>query len=185
MRKLIYAINITLDGICDHTSVSPDDGLYEHYIRLLRDADVLLYGRKTYELMVPYWPEVAKTQSGNTKENEFARTFDAVGKIVVVSRSLNVAEGKKTRVVRTQLREEILKLKQEPGKSILLGGVDLASQLIALGLVDEYHIIVQPTLAGAGRRLLEGVSLPGSLRLQLVESKVFDSGKIALHYLKQ
>lgn len=72
MRKLIYAINTTLDGICDHTQVSPDDDLYDYHIRLLREADALLYGRKTYELMVPYWPDMAKARSGDTKENEFA-----------------------------------------------------------------------------------------------------------------
>jgi dihydrofolate reductase len=185
MKKVIYAINTTLDGVCDHTKVSPDDGLYDHYIRLMREADVLVYGRKTYELMIPYWPDIAKSQSASVKENEFALAFNAVGKIVVFSRSLPEAEGKKTRIVRTNPRDEILKLKQEPGRNILLGGVDLASQIMALGLVDEYQILVQPTLAGAGRRLLEGVSLPESLKLKLVESKVFESGNVALRYLKR
>jgi dihydrofolate reductase len=185
MRKVIYAINITLDGICDHTKVTPDDELYDHYIRLLQEADVLVYGRKTYELMIPYWPDIAKSQSGDAKENEFARAFDAVGKIVVFSRSLAEAEGKKTRIVRPNPRDEILKLKQEPGKNILLGGVDLASQIMALGLVDEYQILIQPTLAGAGRRLLEGVSLPESLKLKLVDSKIFESGNVALRYVKR
>ncbi len=185
MRKLIYAINTTLDGVCDHTRVSPDDGLYDHYMRLLREADVLVYGRKTYELMIPYWPDIAKSQSAGVKENEFALAFAAVGKIVVFSRSLPEAEGKKTRIVRTNPRDEILKLKQQPGKSILLGGVGLASQIMALGLVDEYQILVQPTLAGAGRRLLEGVRLPESLKLKLVESKVLESGNVVLRYLSE
>jgi dihydrofolate reductase len=182
MRKLIYAINTTLDGVCDHTKVSPDAGLYDHYIGLLREADVLLYGRKTYELMVPYWPDIAKSQSEGVKENEFARTFDAVGRIVVFSRSMAEVEGKKTRIVRTSPRDAILELKQQPGGNILLGGIDLASQIMALGLVDEYQIVVQPTLAGSGRRLLEGVSLTGSLKLRLLESKVLESGNVALRY---
>jgi len=186
MRKLIFAINTTLDGNCDHTKMSGDDELHDYFACLLREADVLVYGRKTYELMVPYWPDMAKNQSGQTKAlNEFARAFDSVGKIVVFSRSLAAAEGNKTRIVRTKPQDEIRKLKQEQGKSILIGGVDLASQLIELGLVDEYHFVVQPTLAGPGRRLLEGVSLPGSLQLKLVESQVFGSGCIALRYLKQ
>ena len=182
MRKLIFAINTTLDGNCDHSKVSGDDELHDYFACLLREADVLVYGRKTYELMVPFWPDMAKTQTGPTKAiNEFARAFDSVGKIVVFSRSLAEAEGK-TRIVRTKPRDEIRKLKQEQGKSILIGGVDLASQLIELGLVDEYHFVVQPTLAGPGRRLLEGVSLPESLQLKLVESKVFGSGCVALRY---
>lgn len=89
------------------------------------------------------------------------------------------------RIVRTNLRDEILKLKQERGKNILVGGVSLPSQLIELGLVDEYRFVVSPIIAGEGRRLLEGISLPEKLQLKLVESKVFKSGGVALRYLKQ
>ena len=95
------------------------------------------------------------------------------------------AEDKNTRIVRTNLHDEILKLKQEPGNNILVGGVDIPSQLIELGLVDEYRFVVMPIIAGEGRRLLEGVSLPERLQLKLVESKIFDSGCVALRYLKQ
>ncbi len=186
MRKAIFAINTTLDGNCDHTKGNADEELHDYFARLLRDADVLVYGRKTYQLMVPFWPDMAKTQSGQTRAiNEFARAFAAVGKIVVFSRSLDEAADEKTRIVRTKPGDEILKLKQEQGKSILIGGVDVASQIMELGLIDEYHFVVQPTLAGAGRRLLEGVSLPESLQLRLVESEVFGSGCVALRYLKQ
>jgi dihydrofolate reductase len=134
--------------------------------------------------MVPFWPEVAKTQSMTKASNEFARTFDSINKIVF-SRSLESAEHENTRIVRTNLHDEILKLKQEQGKDILLGGVDVPSQLIKLGLVDEYRFIVGPIVAGEGRRLLEGVSLRERLQLRLVESKVFKSGCVALRYLKQ
>ena len=184
MRKLIYAINITLDGCCDHTKQVADDKLLEHYTLLLRDADLLVYGRKTYQLMVPYWPEIAKSQSETKAENEFARTFVSAKKIVF-SRSLDRAEDKNTRIVGTNLRNEIFKLKQEPGKNILVGGVDVPSQLIELGLIDEYRFVVQPIVVGEGRRLLEGASLHEKLQLKLVESKVFKSGCIALRYLKQ
>jgi|SRR5579871_684283 dihydrofolate reductase len=183
MRKLIYAINITLDGCCDHTKMIADEELLEHYTHLLRDVGLLVYGRKTYELMVPYWPDIAKSQSETKAENEFARTFDSLHK-VVFSRTLDGAEGN-TRIVRTNLQDEILKLKQEEGKNILVGGVDIPSQLTALGLIDEYRFVVQPILAGGGRRLLEGVSLPAKLRLKLVESKTLKSGSAALRYLKQ
>jgi dihydrofolate reductase len=184
MRNVIYAINITLDGCCDHTKQVADEELLEHYTLLLGDADLLVYGRKTYELMVPYWPDVAKDPSSTKADKEFAQTFVSKKKIVF-SRSLASAEDKNTRIVRTNLHDEILKLKQEPGKNILVGGVDIPSQLIELGLVDEYRFVVGPIVAGEGRRLLEGASLGESLQLKLVESKVFKSGCVALCYLKQ
>src|SRR5215467_11403347 len=155
MRKLIYAINITLDGCCDHTKTKGTEELMDHYAHLLRDADLLVYGRKTFQLMVPYWPDIAKSQSESRAENEFARTFDAIDRIVV-SQSLEHAEGN-TRIVRTNLKDEILKLKRQPGKNIFTGGVALPAQLIELGLVDEYHFVIQPIVAGEGRRLLEGM----------------------------
>jgi dihydrofolate reductase len=185
MRNVIYAINVTLDGCCDHTKFIPDEDLFEHYIRLLRDeVDLLVYGRKTYELMVPYWPDIAKSQSETKADIEFGQTFVSKKKIVF-SRSLASAEDENTRIVRTNLRDEMLKLKREPGKNILVGGVDVPSQLIELGLVDEYRFVVMPIIVGEGRRLMEGVSLPEKLRLKLVESKPFKAGSVALRYLKQ
>ena len=184
MRTVIYAINITLDGCCDHTKMIPDEEIYEYFTHLMRDVDLFVYGRKTYQLMVPYWPDVAKNQSGSKAENEFAQLFESVNKLVF-SRSLDSAEAMNTRIVRTNLRDEIHKLKQEQGRSILVGGVDIPSQLIELGLVDEYRFVVQPIIAGEGRRLLEGIGLQERLQLNLVESKSFKSGCVALRYLKQ
>jgi len=184
MRKLIFGINITLDGCCDHTKQVADDETHEYFTDLLREADLLVYGRITYQLMVPFWPEVAKKQSMDKASNEFAEAFDSLNKIVF-SRSLVSVEDRNTRIVRTNLHDEILKLKQEQGKNILVGGVSLPSQLMELGLVDEYRFVVGPIVAGEGRRLLEGVSLPEKLQLKLVESKIFKSGSVALRYLKQ
>jgi len=185
MRNVIFAINMTLDGCIDHTKFNPAEDLLEHYTRLLRDdAGVLVYGRKTYQLMVPYWPDIAKSQSETKADIAFAQAFDSLNKIVF-SRSLASAEDKNTRIVRTDLRDEILKLKQEPGNNILVGGVDIPSQLMELGLIDEYRIVVAPIIVGEGRRLFEGVSLRERLRLKLVESKIFESGSVALRYLKQ
>jgi len=185
MRNVIFAINLTLDGCCDHTKFNPAEDLLEHYTRLLRDdAGLLVYGRKTYQLMVPYWPDIAKSQSETKADIEFAQTFVSKKKIVF-SRSLASAEDEHTRIVRTNLRDEILKLKQEQGKNILVGGVDIPSQLIELGLVDEYRFVVSPIIAGEGRRLMEGVNLKEKLRLKLVETKTFKSGSVALRYLKQ
>jgi dihydrofolate reductase len=184
MRNVIYAINVTLDGCFDHTNGIPDDEGMEYYTHLLRDADLLVFGRKTYQLMVPYWPDIAKSHSETKAENDFADTFCSTNKIVF-SRSLDSAAGQNTRIVRTNLQDGILKLKQEQGKNMLIGGVDIPSQLIELGLVDEYHFFVQPIIAGEGRRLLEGIGLQEKLQLKLVGSKIFKSGGVALRYLKQ
>src|SRR6202166_817246 len=184
MRNVIYAINLTLDGCCDHTKFNPDEETHEYFTHLMRDVDLLIFGRKTYQLMVPYWPDIAKSQSDTKADIEFAQTFVSKKKIVF-SRSLASAEDENTRIVRTNLRDEILKLKQEQGNNILVGGVDVPSQLMELGLIDEYRFVVMPTIAGEGRRLMEGVSLPEKLQLKLVESKTFKSGCVALRYLKQ
>ena len=184
MRKLIFAINTTLDGCVDHTIQIGDEETHEYFTQLMQDVDLLVFGRKTYQLMVPFWPEVAKNQSMTKASNEFARKFDPINKIVF-SRSLDSAEDRNTRIVRTNLRDEILTLKQGHGKNILVGGVDIPSQLIELGLIDEYLFVVGPVVVGEGRRLLEGVSLPERSQLKLVESKIFKSGCVALHYLKQ
>jgi len=183
MRKVIYGINLTADGCCDHTKGNPGKEIHVYFTELLLQADLIVYGRKTYELMVPYWPEVARNQSGTPSENDFARTFSAIDK-VVFSRSLDHAEGN-TRIVRDGLREEILRLKQQPGKNISIGGVDLPEQLIAMGLVDEFHFVVHPVIAGAGRRLLAATELQAQLHLKLAAAKTLPSGHVALHYLNQ
>lgn len=184
MRNVIYAINPTLDGCCDHTKFVPDEETTDYWTRVLQEAGLLVYGRKCYELMVPYWPDVARDPSGTKASIEFARTFDSLQK-VVFSRTLGSVDDKNSRIARTNLHEEILRLKQEPGNNILVGGVDIPCQLIEMGLVDEFRFVVAPILAGEGRRLMEGASLPSKLRLKLVESKFFQSGSVALHYLKQ
>jgi dihydrofolate reductase len=184
MRKLIYAINVSIDGCCDHTKMIADDELHDHYTKLVRGVGLLVYGRKTYQLMVPYWPDVAKDPTSSTADREFGQAFDSKDR-VAFSRTLHSADDGKTRIVRRDLREEILRLKQDEGGDILAGGVDIPSQLVELGLVDEIRIVVAPVIAGKGRRLFDGVSLPERQRLKLVESKVFESGCVSLRYLKQ
>src|SRR5215470_20127744 len=185
MRNVIFAINVTLDGCCDHTKMIGDEEIYEYFTHLMRDVDLFVYGSKAYQLMVPFWPDVAKNQSMTKAANEFAQAFDSISKIVFSQSLDSRSEGKSTRIVRTKLQDEILRLKQEQGKSILTGGVSIPSQLIELGLVDEYHFVVHPIVAGEGRRLLEGVSLQEKLQLRLVDSKILKSGCVALRYLKQ
>jgi dihydrofolate reductase len=182
MRKLIYGINLSTDGCCDHTKFSGCEETHEFFTSLMQDVDLIIYGRKTYELMVPYWPDIAKNKSGDEEENKFAQTFDAIDK-VVFSQSLDKVEGN-TKLIRSNLAEEVLSLKNESGKDISIGGVDLPSQLMALGMIDEFYFLVHPVIVGQGRRLFDNASLQQQLNLKLVDSKAFKSGCIALHYLK-
>jgi len=184
MRTLIFAINLTIDGNCDHTKMLANDEIYDFYTPLLRDTDLLLYGRKTYQLMVPFWPDVAKAQSMSKPANAFAQVFASIPKLVV-SQSLSSVEDKNTTILRTNLQDEIQKLKRQPGKNIMTGGVTLPSQLMKLGLIDEYRFLIHPVIAGEGTRLLEGIPPQERFQLTLAESKTFKSGCVALRYVKQ
>jgi dihydrofolate reductase len=185
MRKLIYTINLTVDGCMDHTAFLPDEELFDYYIRLVRDAGLIVYGRVTYELMVPYWPDILKNPAGETKADvEYARAFVAAQK-VVFSRTLKHVDDENSRIAGSSLKEEILKLKEEDGKDILVGGVDIPSQLTELGLIDEYLFVVLPIFAGKGRRFLDDVILKEKIRLKLLDTKTFNSGSIVLRYGNQ
>jgi dihydrofolate reductase len=183
MRKVVFAINITADGYCSHTDGIADDELHDYFTRLLRNAGLLLFGRITYQLMVPYWPEVARNQSESGATKEFARVFDSLDKILL-STTLTHVEDSRTRVVRANLAEETLALKQQPGKDILVGSLSLASQLSDRGLIDEYHFVVHPVLAGKGPRLFETVKLQDRLLLDFIGLQTLQSGVVALHYRK-
>ncbi|MGJ1390161.1 dihydrofolate reductase family protein [Sphingobacterium spiritivorum] len=152
MRKLIYGINVSLDGCCDHTKFSGGDDIHDYFRELLQDVDLIIYGRKTYDLMVPFWPQAAHAQSMNDSANAFASTFSSI-KRILVSRTTNPIDDEYATLIKDNLQEEILKLKQQPGKSISTGGVELPARLIELGLVDEFHILVHPVIVGEGRRL--------------------------------
>ncbi len=183
MRRVVSAINITTDGYCSHTDMIADEEMHEYFTNVLRNAGILLFGRVTYQLMVPYWPDVAKNQSETKATNEFARVFDALDK-VVFSTTLKHVEDKRTRIVRANVAEEVLALKHQPGKDICVGSLSIASQLSERGLIDEYHFVVHPVVAGKGPRLFETVKPQGKLRLDFVGSVTFQSGVIALHYRK-
>jgi dihydrofolate reductase len=160
-----------------------DDAVHEYFTRLLRKADLLIFGRKTYQLMVPYWPDVARNQSENEATNEFARVFDSLDK-VVFSTTLKQVEGKNTRIVRADPAEEVLALRQQPGKDICIGSLSIASQLSERGLIDEYRFVVHPVVAGRGPRLFETVKPQDRLQLDFFGLETFQSGVVALHYRK-
>lgn len=186
MRKLVFGINVTADGFCDHHLGIPDDEMVRYFAHLMRESDTLLYGRKTYELMFPYWLDVARSNSGKTEaDNEFAKAFFAVPKVVVVSKTLSDPKADNVKVIRDHLASEILRLKNEPGRNISIGGVTLPSELLDLGLIDEFHLVIHPTFAGHGRRLFDGANFKEKINLNLIASRVFQSGILALHYSKQ
>jgi dihydrofolate reductase len=181
MRKVIYSINLTIDGCCDHTKAGPlDEEAFGYSNDLMQDVDLVTFGRKFYEILFPYW---AEEENRETKlETEFAEKITGIDKIVF-SRSLESAEYN-TRIVRTDPVEELLKLKQAPGKTISVSTVSMLPQLVQQGVIDEYYFIIFPLIVGRGGRLMEGASLPERLQLKLMETKVFKSGAVALKYVK-
>ena len=178
MRPLRYSINVTLDGCCDHRAMMVDEEMFGHSTRLLDQADAMLLGRVTYELMEAGWREPVPAGARPVWMEPFARTIGAVKKYVVSSTLPHVDWN--AELVRGSLREAVLKLKQEPGRGIATGGVTLPRALAELGLIDEYEFFVQPRLAGHGPTLFAGLTQHVDLRL--VDRIDFASGAVALRY---
>lgn len=179
MRKLIAAINMTLDGFCDHTSMIADEEIHEHYNELLRNADTLVYGRITYQLMESYWPGVVKNPTGNKPMDTFAVLIDNISK-VVFSHTLKNVDWKNTKLATRSITEEVLELKQQPGKDILVGSPGLIVATTNLNLVDEFQLSVQPTIASKGLQLLKNIQ--DRIDLTLLKTKTFSCGAITLYY---
>jgi len=185
MRKVIFAINLSIDGCCDHTRLNGSEDIHDYFSDLLQEVDLLIYGRTTYELMVPFWPDVARDQSGRSDSmNRFANTITPIRKLVF-SRTLQSVEDPNSQLLHNNLEEEVRRLKQQSGKHILLGGMVLSAPLIRLGLVDEYRIVIQPFLVGKGRRLFEDIDLSQLTQLTLAESTPLPSGALVLRYVQQ
>ncbi len=183
MRKVVFGINVTLDGVFDHTYGIANDELHEYFTKLLQTVDLVIFGRNTYQLMYPYWHTVAVNQSESKAVNEFARTYDSLERIVF-SKTLKSVEWKTTRISCEAPEDEIVKLRQLPARDIAISSLDIASRLTRLGLIDEYHFVVHPVLAGRGKRLFDGEDLKEKLRLKLVGTATFNSGAVALHYVR-
>ncbi len=179
MRKLIAAINMTLDGFCDHTAVIADDEIHQHYNELLSNADTLLYGRITYQLMESYWPTVVKNPTGNKPTDEFAVIIDNISKIVF-SHTLKNVDWKNAKLVKGGIKEEVLELKQQAGKNILVGSPSLIVTLMQLDLIDEYQLCVQPIILGNGLPLFKNIN--DRINLKILKTKIFGSGSITLYY---
>jgi len=179
MRKVIFAINVTLDGYADHTSGIVDDELQDFFTGFLNSIDIILFGRTTYQLMESHWPNVEKDPEAERSEKDFARKFNALPKIVF-SQTLQKAEWNNSRIELGNLVEEVLKLKKQPGNYISAGSISIFQQLMRHNLIDEYWILIHPIIAGKGKRLFEGLEI--SNQIELTETKIFKSGVVALHY---
>lgn len=179
MRKLIAAINMTLDGFCDHMSMVADDELHEHYNDMLRNAGVLVYGRITYQLMENHWPGVVKNPTGNKPTDDFAVLIDNIPK-VVFSHTLKNVGWKNVKLAKKGIKEEVLDLKQQPGKDIFVGSRSMIVTLANLDLIDEYQICVHPVVAGKGSSLFNDIH--NKFILKLLKTKTFGTGTIALYY---
>ena len=178
MRPLRYSINVTLDGCCDHRAITPDEDLFHNAAELLKQADALLFGRVTYEMMEAAWRPAAGAGARPEWMEPFARTIDAARKYVVSS-TLDRVDWN-AELVRGDLGKAVQELKRETGKGLLVGGVKLPLALAELGLIDEYEFVVQPRLAGHGPTLFAGLSKPVDLRL--VSRLEFRSGAVAMRY---
>ena len=179
MRKLIAAMNMTLDGFCDHTAMIADDEIHEHYNDLLRNAGTLIYGRITYQLMESYWPTVVKNPTGNKAMDDFAVLIDNIPKIVY-SRTLKNVDWKNTTLKKDIIKEEILELKQQAGKNIVVGSPGLIVALAKLDLIDEFQLGVQPTVVGSGLTLFKNIT--DRIDLKLLKTKTFGCGAVFLYY---
>jgi len=182
MRPLRYSINVTLDGCCDHRAVSPAEDLHRHATENLNQADALLLGRVTYEMMEAAFRPPARTGARPDWMEPFARTIDAAKKYVVSSTLLTNPDRVdwNAELVRGDLGKAVQQLKRESGKGLLVGGVKLPLALAELGLIDEYEFVVHPRLAGHGPTLFAGLSKPVNLRL--VSRLEFGSGAVAMRY---
>jgi len=169
---------MTLDGFCDHTVLLPDEEIHQHYTELLSDADAILYGRITYQLM-EYWQTLVKNPSGEKSMDDFAMAIDKIPKIVF-SHTLKNVDWDSAKLSNHPIEEVVLELKQQSGKDILVGSRSLIIQLMKLNLIDEYQICVHPVVAGSGLPLFENIN--DRTILKLIKTKTFSGGAVILYF---
>ncbi len=178
MRKVIAAFNMTLDGVSDHTAGIADAEIHQHYAELLDNASVALYGRTTYQLM-QFWQTLIQHPSGEKSMDDFAISIDNIQKIVF-SNTLKNTGWDSAKLANKPLEEEVLELKKQPGKDILVGSRSLIIQLLNSNLIDELQICIHPVIAGKGLLLFDQIK--DRIMLKLIKTKVLSSGAIVLYY---
>ncbi len=178
MAKIIAAINMTIDGNCDHTAGIPDEALHQHYTDLINSGSVILYGSKTFELM-KFWKAFLNEPSDEQSMNDFAKAIDRIPKLVF-SNTLQDIEWESASVASTDLESTVLALKKQSSKDVLIGSRSLIIQLLNLKLIDEFQLCIHPIIEGKGLQLFDDVEVKSQFRLS--GTKVFDSGAIVLSY---
>lgn len=169
---------MTLDGICDHTTGIPDEELHQHYTELLGQGDVILYGRITYELM-EFWRSFLENPSEEKSMNDFAMAIDKIPKMVF-SNTLTNVDWKSATIAKRDLKSEVLELKQQSGKDIIVGSRSLIIQLLKLNLIDEFQLCIHPMVEGKGMSLFEDID--ERIILKLLRTKTFGGGAVILDY---
>ncbi len=172
---------MTIDGIFDHTAALPDEEIHQHYTELLDNSDAILYGRITYQLMT-YWQTLLKNPSGEKSMNDFARAIDKIPKYVF-SHTLENTDWHSAQLARQPIEEIVARLKQQPGRDILIGSRSLIVSLANLNLIDEYQLCVHPVLAAKGSHLFDKIK--DRTILKLLKTKIFKSGAIILYYQRK
>jgi len=178
MRKIIAALNMTLDGICDHTAGIPNEEIHQHYTELLRQGDAILYGRTTYQLM-EFWRTFLENPSEEKSMNDFAIAIDKIPKIIF-SHTLKNVDWESATIAKCDLKDEVLELKQQSGKNIFVGSRSLIIQLMKLNLIDEFQLCIHPMVEGNGLSLFENIN--ERIIFKLVKNKIFKNGAIILYY---
>lgn len=178
MRKVIAAFNMTIDGFADHTKMVPDEQIHQHYSELLDSADTMLFGKTTYQLM-EFWRPFLQNPSGEQAMDDFAVAIDRIPKIVF-SRTLTEVDWKSARLATREPEEEVRALREQPGRSILIGSRSLIITLLKAGLVDEFQLTIQPILAGDGLPLFADITEQKILKLS--KAKTFPGGAVTLYY---
>jgi dihydrofolate reductase len=177
-RKLIFAINVTIDGNADHTAVIADAELHDFHTDLLDSVDTILFGRKTYQLLESFWPTADKNPRSTKSMLKFAEKINPLPKIVFSNTLDKVSWNSK--LIKSNPVEEVIKLKKMPGKNLSIGGLSIASELARHSLIDEFWFLVQPMVVGHGKRLWE--ELNSKINLKLVNTRRLKSGVVVLHY---
>jgi dihydrofolate reductase len=178
MRKVIAATNVTIDGVYDHTEGLADGEIHQHYADLLDSADIILYGRTTYQLM-QYWQTLLTNPSGDKTADNFAIAIDKIQKIVF-SHTLKNTDWDSAKLATKSVDDLVRELKQQSGKDIYVGSRSLIMQLMNLNLIDEYQLCIQPVVAGKGSLLFDNVNERSILKL--TKTKIFTNGAIILYY---
>lgn len=178
MGKVIAAFNMTLDGVCDHTTGVADEGLHQHYAELIENAGVILYGRITYQLM-KFWQELMKKPSGEKSMDDFANAIDKIPKLVF-SNTLTETNWKSATLAGKSLLDEVLELNEQSENNILIGSRSLIIQLLNSRLIDEFQICIHPVIEGKGLLLFDEIN--DRIMLKLIRTKVLNSGAVVFYY---